>query len=253
MRGIIERYNHFREIARWWWALILALWSAFWLIDTMIAKWGDPPLKKLWDQNTLHIPRGWQYWVIGLLGISILLVIEGSFRHSRQFQGSNILEEYDPKVYLEPLNAEFFSTGLIPFDMFNNGQRVNIAHRIRVQPIPLLPTVTFEYVNHLEMNQHKRLLPLLGDAGPFENRNILSALERAFQEETNRIGNTVSDFPFEITINYEDVIGRKKYSTKVGLVYSPLQHVLAINHALAANRRECKIIELVSMDVRRLS
>jgi hypothetical protein len=246
--GLKLRWRHVKSIGKVWWLMVVAAWGAFWAADEVIAKWGSPSTKATWDKYTLHFPLDWKIGLIVLLALLVLLLIEGSFQHHQKTVGGpGILGEYDPKVYLEPLNSEFFTTGMIPFDIFNNGQRVNIAHRIKVQPISLLPSVTFEYVNHLEMNQHKRMLPIIGDAAPLENRNILSALERAFH------GQAGDDFPFEITINYEDVTGHKKFATTVGLVYSPLQHVLAANHALAAQRRECKIIELVSMDVRRLS
>src|ERR1700687_2281892 len=182
MQWFVERYVHFKEIASRWWIVVVGLWSAFWAIDSMMTKWASPTLKATWDENTSHVPRGWQYWLIGLLVITIILVLDGSFRHAKRFDASNVLEEHDPKVYFEPVNSDFIPTGMIPFDMFNNGQRVNPAHRITVQPIALLPSVTFEYVNHLEMNQHKKLLPQVkhGPDSLLDSHNILPALETAW-------------------------------------------------------------------------
>src|ERR1700675_4741709 len=65
-------------------------------------------------------------------------VYQDQERELRELQQQSMkfgeLSEYDPKVYLDPLNEEFRATGLIPFELSNKGQRVNVAHRITVQP-----------------------------------------------------------------------------------------------------------------------
>jgi hypothetical protein len=173
----------------------------------------------------------------------------------RQPPGADlVLAEEDPKIYLVPLNEEFKSTGIIPFDMFNNGQRVNIAHSIRVQPVPNLPSVSFEYVNHLEMNQHKRLLPIIDGAGVFQTHNILPVLGKAWEKQCQMTGQVQEDFAFEITIHYEDVSGCKHFKTTVSLKYSPTRHIVESHDVpLAFSRPENKIVELVGMNVKRVS
>ena len=179
--------------------------------------------------------------------------IQNSLPSGSAIESRPALAEEDPKVYLVPKNSEFRETGIIPFDLFNQGQRVNVAHRIAVQPIPKVPSVSFEYVNHLEMNQHKELLPILGDVNVFQTHNILPVLERAWTEECKATGEAKDEFPFEITIFYEDVSGKRKFETKVSLVYSPGTQVVAGLEAMALPHRERQIIEVVGMDVKRLS
>jgi hypothetical protein len=77
-----KRLKHIRSIAKWWWALVAALWSTFWIADGAIGKWGSQTVKAWWDAHTEHLPTNWQAWLIGLLGIALLLILEGSYRRS---------------------------------------------------------------------------------------------------------------------------------------------------------------------------
>jgi len=68
-------------------------------------------------------------------------------------------------------------------------------------------------------------------------------------------GEATVEFPFEIIVKYEDVSGRRKFETKVRLVYSAGEHGGALVDATAGRlpHREFKIINVVGMDVKRLS
>jgi hypothetical protein len=77
-----ERLRHIRDVAKWWWALVAALWSTFWIADSVIEKWGSATVKTWWDAHTQHFPTDWQTWLIGLLVIALLLILEGSYQHS---------------------------------------------------------------------------------------------------------------------------------------------------------------------------
>ncbi|MFY9560489.1 MAG: hypothetical protein WAQ52_09675 [Terriglobales bacterium] len=201
------------------------------------------------------------WWSLIPIGLLVLyrLLLANYVQFSRvkaerdSMLGTTMLAEEDPKVYLEPLNAEFAATGIIPFELSNNGQRVNVAHRIRVQPITKLPSVSFEYVNHLEMNRHKKMLPMIDDVNVFQTHNILPALEKAWEKECQMTGQVEEALQFDVWINYEDVSGRKHFQTIVNLIYSPTRHIVESTHPLAFSRPESKIIELAGMDVRRLS
>ncbi len=80
MRDLIK---HLKNIAKWWWALIAAAWSAFWIADSIIGKWGSPKVKGWWDTYTQHFPSNWETWLIGLLVIALALIIWGSYQHSK--------------------------------------------------------------------------------------------------------------------------------------------------------------------------
>jgi hypothetical protein len=61
------------------------------------------------------------------------------------------LSEEDPIVNFDPLNSEFLSQGYVPFMLSNKGQRVNPAHGVTVLPIQCAPSVRFEYVMHMKL------------------------------------------------------------------------------------------------------
>jgi hypothetical protein len=262
LRQVAERLSSWKEI---FWGKAMAIVGGVWLL---IGAWDLikseflPERYQSWTVVALTPHLSWRTWVIVSLVLLLLTLMEGAHTAIKKRDAviansvsSTILEEHDPKVYFEPINLDFIPTGLIPFDMFNNGQRVNIAHRITVQPIALLPSVTFEYVNHLEMNQHKKLLPLVNHDPDFrlDNHNILTLLEKAWGQQKS--DEATAELPFEIVVKYQDVSGRKTFETKVSLVYSAKEHLAATleGTAAASSRREFKIIKLAGMDIRRLS
>ncbi len=176
----------------------------------------------------------------------------------KRLESSTVLAEEDPKVYLVPKNSEFSKSGIIPFDMFNLGQRVNVAHRIKVLPIKRLPSVSFGYVNHLEMNQHLEMLPVVEGVSRDQMHDIVDVLTRAWQEYALAEGEMdqstdLTKFPFTIQVRYEEVSGTRKFESTIELVYSNKEHVMARLVREKYPEREHKIIEIVGMTVRRLS
>lgn len=263
-RQMAERLSSWKEI---FWGKAMAIGGGVWLLIgawDLIKSQFLPAQYQSWTVVAITPHLSGRTWVIVLLVLLLLILMEGAHAAIKKRDAviaksvsSSILAEEDPKIYFEPLNSDFITTGLIPFDMFNNGQRVNVAHRITVQPIALLPSVTFEYINHLEMNQHKKLLPLVSQGPDFplgNHHNILPELEKAWQQR-GMSGEVDAEFPFEIILNYQDVSGRKNFETKVSLVYSATEYCAATTDvlAVASSRQEFKIIRVVGMDVRRLS
>jgi hypothetical protein len=159
------------------------------------------------------------------------------------------LEEHDPKVYLEPLNGEFLTTGMLPFEISNRGQRVNVAHKIIIQPITLVPALSFEYVDHLDMAERKKLLPKIANQNPFSATDFLHEMERVWDAR----GQQEEEFPFEIKIRYEDVTGLKKFQSTVKMAYCPVEAMKARRHALnPPPRTEYQIIKLAGTSIKRL-
>jgi len=245
MGWIKARCLHVKSIGKPWWLLVEGAWGAFWTADAMIVKYGSQHVKDVWDKYTLHVFFDWRTGVIGLLAITLLLVIEGSFRYARRLKPPDLaMAEEDPKVHLDPLNDEFPITGMIPFDLFNEGQRVNPAYRITVQPIPLLPSVSFEYVDHLKMAEHKKIIPQI-KTGLLEHNNLLALLLKACEG--------VDRLPFETAITYEDATGTRKFQTTVSLEYWPSEHDAAIAELTMPNRATHEILKVTDTDFRRLS
>src|SRR5205085_1764374 len=75
----------------------------------------------------------------------------------KQTAGEKHLAEEDAKVYLVPINTDL-GTGTVTFDVSNKGQRVNPAHRIRIRS-EAVPNIVFEYIDHLDMAEHKSIIP----------------------------------------------------------------------------------------------
>ena len=167
----------------------------------------------------------------------------------QQLTKSGELSEYDPKIYLDPLNGELRNTGTIPFELSNKGQRVNVAHRITVLPISALPSVSLEYVDHLEMAERKQLLPIVSPTG----RDIVAELTRAWQSAGNPSGQLEMEFRFEIKLTYEDVSRTRKFETTVQLSYFPEEANKAKAPAAPGFWKERTVIRVNDTTVSRLS
>jgi hypothetical protein len=106
LKAVQERFGHLKTIVRWWWLLIAGLWSAFWVVNDCIGKWGSNALKTQWESATLHLPPTWQIWLIGLLVIGILLIVEGSYRHFRDSEKSTARKMADLQADYDLVKAE---------------------------------------------------------------------------------------------------------------------------------------------------
>jgi|KBSMisStandDraft_5_1062788.scaffolds.fasta_scaffold04181_5 hypothetical protein len=97
--------------------------------------------------------------------------VEAQLRNSKQTVSQDLkrmaggaaesleLDEHDPKVCLEPLNAEFTKTGTLPFEISNRGQRVNVAHRIVIEPIDVAPDIFLTMSITLTWQNERRSYP----------------------------------------------------------------------------------------------
>jgi hypothetical protein len=111
MHFLKARANHIGHIANGWWAMILAMWSLVTAADTVIEKWGSDAAKKWWDGIWLLPKVGWKGWLIGLLVITVLLIFEGSYRHSRRQEDKllAVIEEFRadrPRIAFTPLTTD---------------------------------------------------------------------------------------------------------------------------------------------------
>lgn len=161
------------------------------------------------------------------------------------------LAEEDPRVYLEPLNSDFVSRGYMAFKLSNKGQRVNLAQGIVVQPIQCAPSIKFEYVDRLDMNEEKRLVPTVEGHDIFPSHNILPELRKAWEDAHAGGGFDDAEFPFEITIKYRDA-GYRTFETNVSLKYCPLEEDAARRNTLSGQGGETAILKLTNTDIRRL-
>jgi hypothetical protein len=163
------------------------------------------------------------------------------------------MAEEDPRVYLAPLNAEFRSNGFMVFELFNQGQRVNPAQGITVQPIPCAPLVRFDYVDCLLANEHKRVVPTIGEDF-IPTHNILPELEKAWSAswEDGESDSEGVDFEFEIKLTYRD-FRHRQFETTVTLKYFPLEYLEASRNILANNRSEYRFLKVINTEFKRLS
>jgi hypothetical protein len=257
-RLIKERYCSWKEV---FWRKAVAITAACYFL---LGSWDLfkseflPEKYQSWTVVKLTPHLSGSTWLILLLVIIIILLLEGAHTAMQKRdrliaelqQTSGELAEHDPKVYLEPLNGEFVTTGMLPFEISNKGQRVNVAHKIVIQPIHGIPTISFEYVDHLDMAQCKKLIPKAVSSEPFTSTDMLGELDKAWTAR----GQMQDEFPFEIKIRYEDVTGTKKFESTVGMAYCPMEEDRARRHALnPPPRPEYKMIKLTGTRIRRLA
>jgi hypothetical protein len=84
------RLKHLHAISRWGWFVgFEAGWTIVFVnVDFIITKWGTAKQKAGWE-SLLHTQLGWKTWLLGVLGIALLFLIEGSYRHSRTLTEEN--------------------------------------------------------------------------------------------------------------------------------------------------------------------
>jgi hypothetical protein len=73
-----------KSVGKSWWALVLGAYGIFWGLDSAVEKWNLLGLKIWWDAHTTHLPSTWPAWLVGLLVITLLLFLEGSYRIQKQ-------------------------------------------------------------------------------------------------------------------------------------------------------------------------
>jgi hypothetical protein len=166
------------------------------------------------------------------------------------------LAEEDPKVFLKPLNHEFVSLGLIGFELFNDGQRVNPAQGITIHTIACIPDVRFEYVDVLRANETKRIVPTLSEyLSPA--CDILSELDKAWrqaweqEDSINEVMKNEAEFPFEIKLSYCDFRPRQ-FETTISLRYCPVEHDSTLRASIGSNRG-LTLIKVTNTSFKRLA
>jgi len=238
-------------------AIATAIWGLVGVWDLVKSEF-LPDKFQSWTVVKIIPPMQWRTWVIGILGILVFVLLEGAhtaiYRRdvelSRLGQRPDNLSEHDPKIYLDPLNDEFLKTGILPFEISNRGQQVNMAHAITIEPIEAVPNVWFEYVDHLDMAERKKLVPKV--QGQFLSAgNIVSDLARAW----NKDGQVETvEFPFEVKIKYEDATRTKKFESVITMIYSAIEEQNA-RRSIGKNvtQREYRIITVSDTRIRRLA
>ena len=162
------------------------------------------------------------------------------------------LAEEDPKVYLDPLNAEFIPRGYMPFRISNQGQRVNPAQAVSMQRIINVPSIAFDYIDRIDPATSMVIVPTVDGDHLFPRRDILPELRQAW-EDAHESGELDSDeFPFTITIHYRDAKGIR-FISDVSFKYSPLAEDDARRTALSPHRMEYPILKVTNTHIRRLS
>jgi hypothetical protein len=259
-RWFKERFCSWKEI---FWrkavAIVAALYAllGFWDLfksELLPEKYQSLTVVKL----TPHL--SWHAWLISLLVIVIVILLEGAHAAIRKREKliadlqptSKQLAEEDPRVYLDPINSEFVSHGYIPFKVSNKGQRINPAQGITVQPIQCAPSIKFGYVDRLDMNEEKRLIPTVEDGDIFPRYSILPELRKAWENAHAAGGFDDAEFPFEIKIEYRDA-GHRTFKTTVSVKYCPVEEEEASRSVASGQPREYAILKVTNTEIKRLS
>lgn len=78
-----DRGHHTKAIGKSWWFLVATAWAVFWAVDASIEKWDVFGTKIWWEAHTTHLPAHWQEWLLGILVLTIIGLIDGSYRHHK--------------------------------------------------------------------------------------------------------------------------------------------------------------------------
>jgi hypothetical protein len=102
MQFLKRRIKYIGRIAHWWWAVIYGLaWSLLCSIDVLIGHYASESFKAAYNKAWVAPKWGWAVWIIGLLVITILVIIEGSYRYA-----SNLEDRIAPKLEIPQIAYE---------------------------------------------------------------------------------------------------------------------------------------------------
>ena len=82
MQAISRRVKHVGHIANWWWAVMYGVWTLLCSFDVLVEHYGTDSFRVAYNNLWIAPKWGWKVWIIGLLAITVLAVLEGSYRHS---------------------------------------------------------------------------------------------------------------------------------------------------------------------------
>jgi hypothetical protein len=166
--------------------------------------------------------------------------------------GVRELAEEDPKVYLDPQNADFVPLGYMAFKISNKGQRVNPAQSVQIRPIDGIPSVAFEYIDRIDPAVELTISPNVGDDFIVQDHDILPELRKAWSDSHARREIDSEEFSFKITIDYRDAKGIR-FISEVTMAYSPIAEDAARRNASAYQRGTYPIIKVMNTEFKRLS
>jgi hypothetical protein len=166
--------------------------------------------------------------------------------------GVRELAEEDPKVYLDPQNADFVPLGFMAFKISNKGQRVNPAQSVQIRPIDSIPSVAFDYIDRIDPGAELTIAPNVGDAFLIQDHNILPELRKAWSDAHERGEIDSEEFSFKITIDYRDA-KEIRFISEVSMRYSPIGENAARRNASSNQRSVYPIIRVMNTDIKRLS
>jgi hypothetical protein len=103
---IKARWEHLKQVARWWWAMVITAWTLLSLADFIMGKM-SPDRKAVWDAMWITPKWGWKVWIIGLLVITVLMLFEGSYRlqhatiKAARLKQQELEAKLTPSLYIE--------------------------------------------------------------------------------------------------------------------------------------------------------
>lgn len=84
-----SRVKHVGHIAYWWWAAIYGGWTLLCSVDVLVEHYASDSFKGSYNHAWIAPKSGWHVWIIGVLVITVLAIIEGSYRYSRAQSGEH--------------------------------------------------------------------------------------------------------------------------------------------------------------------
>lgn len=117
MQFLQARAKHIAQVARGWWAAIYCCWTFLCSIDVLIEHYASDSVKAIYNRAWLAPRWGWNISIIGFFAITVILVIEGSYRDALR-----IVRAYDEALAESEANRKEAETRL------DNGHPILVLH-----------------------------------------------------------------------------------------------------------------------------
>jgi hypothetical protein len=86
MRFLKARAEHVWHIAHWWWAVIYGTWTLLCSFDVIVEHYGSDSFRAAYNSWWITPKWGAKTWLIGLLVITVLAILEGSYQYAHRLQ-----------------------------------------------------------------------------------------------------------------------------------------------------------------------
>jgi hypothetical protein len=108
MEFLKSRAVHVRHIAHGWWAVIYFAWTILCSVDVFMEHYASNAVKAAYDQAWVAPKWGWNVSVVGFFAITVILMVEGSYRYTLGIERARDEELADSKANLKETQTRLY-------------------------------------------------------------------------------------------------------------------------------------------------